>query len=140
MLPLGRCFEWLLIVVRSSVGLDLTLLSQALAAEFDAVGIVNKAVEDGVGERRIADHVVPMIDGHLTGDDRGTLLVAIFDDLQEIAALLVVELLRPPVVEDEQVGSGERLEDLRVAAVAARECKVGELSVVRVFGTTGGVS
>jgi len=41
------------------------LLSQALAAEFNAVGAVDEAIEDGVGECRIADHVVPMIDGHL---------------------------------------------------------------------------
>jgi len=102
------------------------LLSQALAAEFNAVGAVDEAIEDGVGECRIADHVVPMIDGHLAGDDGGSLLIAIFDDLEEIAALLVVELLGTPIVEDEQVGSGECLEDLRVAAVAARECKGGE--------------
>ena len=30
-------------------------LAQALAREFDAVGVVNDAVEDGVGERGIAD-------------------------------------------------------------------------------------
>lgn len=59
---------------------------------------MDKAVEDGVGEGRIADHVVPVIDGHLAGDDGGSFLVAVLDDFQEIAALLVVELLGPPVV------------------------------------------
>jgi hypothetical protein len=34
----------------------LALLSQALAAQFDAVGIVDEAVEDGVGERRRTEH------------------------------------------------------------------------------------
>jgi hypothetical protein len=66
-----------------------------------------------------------VIDGHLAGDDGGSLLVAVLDDFQEIATLLVVQLLRPPVVENEQVGSGERLEDFRLAAVAARERKGG---------------
>ena len=87
---------------------------------------MNEAIEDGVGQRRIADHVIPVIDGHLAGDDGRPLLVAVLDDFHEIAPLLVVELLWPPVVEDEQVGSGERLEDLRVAAVAAREREGGE--------------
>ena len=73
----------------------MALLSQALAAEFNAVGAVDEAIEDGVRERRIADHVVPMIDGHLAGDDGGSLLIAIFDDLEEIAALLVVERIPP---------------------------------------------
>jgi len=87
---------------------------------------VNQAIEDGVGEGRIADHVVPVIDGHLARDDGGSLLIAILDDLQEIAALLVAELLRPPVVEDEQVGSGGCLEDLGIASVAVRESTGGE--------------
>jgi hypothetical protein len=34
--------------------------------------VVDEAVEDGVGERWIADHVVPVIDGHLAGDDGGS--------------------------------------------------------------------
>jgi len=67
-----------------------------------------------------------VIDGHLACDDGGSFLIAVLDDLEEITALLVAKLLRPPVVEDEQVGSGERLEDLGIASVAARECKGGE--------------
>jgi hypothetical protein len=46
---------------------------------------------------------VPVIDGHLARDDGGSLLIAVLDDLQEIAALPVTKLLRPPVFEDEQV-------------------------------------
>ncbi len=87
-----------MIVARSSGGWSLTLLSQALAGQLDTVGVVDKAVEDGIGDRWIADHVVPVIDGHLAGDDGRSLLVAVLDDLQEIAPLLVVELLRAPVV------------------------------------------
>jgi hypothetical protein len=39
-----------------------------------------------------------VIHGNLTCDDGGTLLVTILDDFQEIAALFVVEFLRPPIV------------------------------------------
>jgi hypothetical protein len=70
----------------------------AVAGKFDAVGIMDEAVEDGIGNGWIADHVVPVIDGNLAGDDRRTLLVSILDVFQEIAALLVGELLRPPIV------------------------------------------
>lgn len=110
------------------------LFSHALTAEFDAIGVVNKSIQDGVGDRWIADHVVPVIYGHLTGDDGGSLLVAVLDDFQEIATLLVVELLRAPVVEDEQVGSRQRLEDLRISAVAARQGKGGEQPWKAVIG------
>jgi hypothetical protein len=36
--------------------------THALAGEFDSVGIVDDAVEDGVGEGGITDDVVPAID------------------------------------------------------------------------------
>lgn len=88
-----------------------TLLSRALVGEFDAVGIVDKPVEDGVGDRGITDHVVPMFDGHLTGYNRGPFLIAVLNDLQEVAPLLVAEFLRASVIKDEQVSSGERLQD-----------------------------
>ena len=43
-------------------------LAQALAREFDAVGVVNDTVEDGVGERGDTNQVMPAVDGNLTGD------------------------------------------------------------------------
>ena len=47
-----------------------TLFSHALASEIDAIGIVNEAVQDGIGERWICYDFPPVIQGHLTGDDR----------------------------------------------------------------------
>ena len=38
-------------------------LAQALAREFDAVGVVNDTVEDGVGERGDTNQVMPTVDG-----------------------------------------------------------------------------
>ena len=49
--------------------------------QLDAVGIVDEPVEDGVGQRRVADDVVPAIDRHLAGDDQRAGVVAVFDDL-----------------------------------------------------------
>ena len=50
----------------------------------------------------------------------------VLDDLQQVAALLVVELLRAPVVEDAQVDPGEPAQQLAVATVAAGQGKGGE--------------
>jgi hypothetical protein len=101
-------------------------LAQALAGELDAIGVVQETVEDGVGDGGIADDLVPAIHGQLAGDDGGASLVAILDDLEQVAALLVVELLGSPVVEDEQVGPGEAAQHLGVAAVTACQGERGK--------------
>ena len=67
---------------RSSAALR---FAQALAVEFDPVCVVDDAVEDGVGQRRVADDLVPVVDRHLAGDDQRAGAVAILDDLQQIA-------------------------------------------------------
>lgn len=99
-------------------GWDGPLFSHALACQFDAVGIVDKAIEDRVGDGRISDDLIPALDGHLAGDDDRAPLVSILDDLEEVTALFVIELFWPPVVQDKQIGSGERLEHPGVSAVA----------------------
>ena len=63
-------------------------LAQALAREFDAVGVVNYTVEDGVGERGNANQVVLAVDWNLTGDDERSLVVTIFDDFEHISCLV----------------------------------------------------
>jgi hypothetical protein len=43
--------------------------SQAVAGEIDAMGVMDEAIEDGVGIGRIADDLVPFVDGDLAGED-----------------------------------------------------------------------
>jgi hypothetical protein len=64
-------------------------LAQAVAFKLDAVGVVDNAVEDGVGQRRVADDLVPALDRQLAGDQQRADVVAVLDDLQQIAALLL---------------------------------------------------
>jgi hypothetical protein len=82
------------------------------------VGVVDQAVEDGIGDGGIADDLVPAIDRDLAGDDDRAGLVAVLDDFQEVAALLGVEWLRPPVVEDQQVEAGQGAQRPGIAAVS----------------------
>lgn len=63
-------------------------VAQARACQQQPVRVMHQAVEDGVGERGIADDLVPMFDGQLAGHDGGLAAIAILNDLQEIAALL----------------------------------------------------
>ena len=62
-------------------------LAQALALEFDPVRVVDDPIEDGVGQRRVADDLIPAVDRQLTGDNQRAGVVAILDDLQQIALL-----------------------------------------------------
>ena len=45
------------------------LASQAFSGEEESVGVVDEPVEDCVGQSRIADGLVPVIDWQLAGDD-----------------------------------------------------------------------
>jgi hypothetical protein len=50
------------------------------------MAVVDEAVEDGVGISRVADDIVPLVDGDLAGEDGGTAAGAFFEDFVEVAA------------------------------------------------------
>src|SRR5271165_7030938 len=45
------------------------VLPEALAGQFDAICVVDKMIEDGVGNGWGADDFIPLADRHLAGDD-----------------------------------------------------------------------
>jgi hypothetical protein len=45
---------------------------------------MDEPVEDGVGDGGIADLLMPVVHGELTGDDGGGMAVSFLDDLQEV--------------------------------------------------------
>jgi hypothetical protein len=66
-------------------------LSHTVSLNGEAVGVVDEAIENGVGDGGIGNDLVPMLDRHLAGDDGRSALVAIIDDFEEIATLLAGE-------------------------------------------------
>lgn len=102
------------------------MFTQALTGQFDAVGVVDEAIQHGVGDRWISNHIVPVVHGDLAGNDGRALLVAILDNLQEIASLLVAELLRSPIVQDQEIGFGQAPEHLCVATVTSCQGERGK--------------
>ena len=95
--------------------------SQALARQLDAVGVVNEAIEDGVGVGGIADDLMPGRHGKLRGDDRRSAPIALFEDFEQVVAGAGVERFEAEVVENEQIGATKGFDEARMAAVAARE-------------------
>ena len=82
---------------------------------------MHETVENRVGERRVADDLMPLVDGKLAGHDRRADAVAVLEDLEQVVAVFGGEGGQPPVVHHQHFGLGKRLEQLRVAAVGARD-------------------
>src|SRR5260370_18432683 len=70
------------------------LPAQTVALEFDAVSIMDDAVQNGVAEGRVRDNVVPLRHGHLTCDQERSFVVAIVADLWQAAGLVACTCLR----------------------------------------------
>ena len=70
------------------------------------MGVVNEAVEDGVGISRVADEGVPFVDGDLTGEDGRAAPVALLEDFVEVPAGTGVERFEAPIVENEELNAG----------------------------------
>ena len=57
---------------------DYAPASEPFTREVETMGVVNKTVEDGIGQSWVADGLVPMCDGQLACDDGGGATVAVF--------------------------------------------------------------
>jgi len=92
------------------------------------MGVVDDAVEDGVGQGRITDQIVPSVDRDLAGDQRGTSTGSFLGDLQKVAPLFRTEGFTAPVIQDQQLHSAERPHQPGVTAIAVRQRQIGEQS------------
>src|ERR1700750_1517589 len=102
------------------------LSAQRVAAQLDAVGVVDDAIEDCVGQSWVADQVMPAVHWDLAGDQRGATAVAILDDFQQVMALLSGERLQPPIIKDEQLHAAKGAHQPGVATVAACQHEIAE--------------
>ena len=108
----------------SRFGLFASCAAQALAGEFDAMGVVNETIQDGVSVSGIPDNVMPGGQRKLGGDDCRPASVSLLEDFKKVMAGAGVEGFEAEVVEDEQIGPAERLDEPRMAAVAAGKRQV----------------
>jgi len=83
------------------------------------MGLVDQAIEDRVGKGGVADAVVPVLEGELTGHEGGAAAVAVFEDFEQVAALAIGQRGEAPVIEDHEIGFGQGGEQLAVGAAGA---------------------
>ena len=82
------------------------------------MGVVDEPIEDGVGDGRVADQFVPVIDGKLAGDDgRGSSMP--IEDFQKVTPLVERERRKAPVVQDQELDARQPLEEAAVASITA---------------------
>src|ERR1051325_8843653 len=91
----------------SGDGLWRPLLAQTVAAELQAMGIVNDAIQDRIGQGGISDKGMPTVHRDLAGDQGGAAAVAVFDDFEHVVALLGAERLEAPIIEDQQLDAAQ---------------------------------
>lgn len=82
---------------------------------------MEEAIADRVGERGVGEILMPFGWRELAGDDGGPGRRAIFEDFEEIPAILIAEGAEAPVIEHEDVDAREAREEPDVAAVGVRE-------------------
>jgi hypothetical protein len=71
---------------------------------------------------------MPVLDRELAGDDCGPAVIAIFEEFQEVPAIVITERGEAPVVENEDVCLGQGGHELHIAAIAFGERKLLEES------------
>ena len=84
------------------------------ALEGDAVSVIEDPVEDGVPEGGVAAEVVPVLDGELGGEDGSAVGVAVVEDFEQVVTALIRQGSDFPVVEEEEPGLCEALDEPRV--------------------------
>ncbi len=64
------------------------------------MSVMQEPVQDGIGDRGVADPAMPVFDGELCGDDGGVPFGTVVHDLQQIFPTVGFQWLQGPVIED----------------------------------------
>jgi len=80
--------------------------SHGVSFEGDRVGIVDEPVEDGIGQGGFSDALVPEVDRILAGDQGGSGLPAVLEDLEEVVALVLGEGQKTEIVQNQKIDLG----------------------------------
>ena len=81
---------------------------------------MDETIENGIGQGRITDGVIPVLYRKLAGDDRGSRVIAIFKEFEQVAPVFITERREPPVIQAQQVRLGQGRQEFAIAAIALR--------------------
>ena len=92
-----------------------------ISEQFEAVSIVDEAVQDRIRKRGIRNAFMPAGDRDLGGHEGGGAAVAVIDDFKQVFGLRAGEGVTQPVIKNEQVEAGERAQQLGIRAIRLGE-------------------
>ena len=115
------------------LGLEVGLLivcagafAHRFSLEMDLVGVVQEPVEDRVGERGIADVVVPEFERELAGDESGATADAVVEQFEQVVAFARTEGSDGEVVDHHEIDLGDGGETFAEAAVGVTQAELLE--------------
>jgi len=79
---------------------------------------MEQAVKDRVSQGRIPQRLMPMLHRELTGDHGRASPVPVFQEFKDIAAVLITEGGKSPVIENESSRCGQRVHKLGIPSIA----------------------
>ena len=88
------------------------------------MGVVDEAVQDGVGVSGIAIDLAPSRERELGGDDRRPATISLLENFEQIVTSASVEGFEAEVVEDEEIGAAEGFDQARMSPVAPGERQI----------------
>ncbi len=68
--------------VQSSLGQACVAFSHGFSSQMYLVGVVDEAIQDGIGQGRIIDEFMPVIDRELAGNQGGVHTVAVVQQFE----------------------------------------------------------
>ena len=95
------------------------------------MGVVDQAIQDGIGQGGIPDLGVAFIHRELRGHESGTETVTIFEEFQEVPALFIGQGGYSPVVQGDQIGFRQDGQELGITPIP-----FGDLEVLEETGET----
>lgn len=73
------------------------------------MGVVNQAVQVGIGVSRITDQFMPSGYRELAGDEGRAAAISVLEDFQQVVPGVAIEGFKAPVIENEQVDPSKTL-------------------------------
>jgi hypothetical protein len=96
-------------------------LAPRLSLESQPISIVNQTIQDGVCDGWIREAGVPLDNGHLSGHQRRGSAIAIIQDLEQVLRLGAGQRISEPVIEKQELDTGEGVQELGIGAVGMGE-------------------
>jgi hypothetical protein len=87
---------------------------------------VNETIQDGITDSGIREPGMPLSHRHLGGDHSGGSTIAIIQDFKQVLRLRTGQGITEPVIEDQELGAGEGVEEFGVGAVGVGKGDVVE--------------